>query len=135
MLKMLRNRKGFSLVELIVVIVILGILVAIAVPSLVGYIKKANVAADMAAASGLSNAAMAYVTEHYNDIDHTKSTPVDITITELADAYTADTWPKAKAVTGAMTVTYTPTTKVVAVSAGGKQILPSKTGQDPYPAP
>ncbi|MDR3135905.1 MAG: prepilin-type N-terminal cleavage/methylation domain-containing protein, partial [Coriobacteriales bacterium] len=34
--------KGFTLVELIVVIVILGILLAIAIPALTGYIGKAG---------------------------------------------------------------------------------------------
>ena len=41
------NRKsGFTLVELIVVIAILGILAGIAIPVYSGYIKKANQAAD-----------------------------------------------------------------------------------------
>ena len=35
-----KNRKGFSLVELIVVLVIMAILAAALVPSLMGYIKK-----------------------------------------------------------------------------------------------
>jgi prepilin-type N-terminal cleavage/methylation domain-containing protein len=36
------NTTGFTLVELIVVIVILGILLAIAIPALTGYIQKAQ---------------------------------------------------------------------------------------------
>jgi type IV pilus assembly protein PilA len=37
-----KNRKGFTLVEVIVVLVILAILAAIAIPALTGYIDKAN---------------------------------------------------------------------------------------------
>jgi prepilin-type N-terminal cleavage/methylation domain-containing protein len=37
-----QGRDGFILVELIVVIVILGILLAIAIPALTGYIRKAE---------------------------------------------------------------------------------------------
>lgn len=36
------NKKGFTLVELVVILVILAILMAILVPSLVGYIRKAK---------------------------------------------------------------------------------------------
>ncbi len=40
------NIKGFTLMEIIIVIVILGILATIAVPRMVGYIKNANIAVD-----------------------------------------------------------------------------------------
>lgn len=42
MFKKLKNKKGFTLVELIVVLVILAILAALLVPALTGYIDKAN---------------------------------------------------------------------------------------------
>ncbi|MDR1027868.1 MAG: prepilin-type N-terminal cleavage/methylation domain-containing protein, partial [Clostridiales Family XIII bacterium] len=40
--KQLKKKKGFTLVEVIVVLVILAILAAIAIPSLTGYIGRAN---------------------------------------------------------------------------------------------
>jgi prepilin-type N-terminal cleavage/methylation domain-containing protein len=40
--KILKNKKGFTLVEVIVVLVILAILSAIAIPALMGYIDKAS---------------------------------------------------------------------------------------------
>lgn len=36
------NKKGFTLVELVVVIAIIGVLAAILVPSMMGYVKKAR---------------------------------------------------------------------------------------------
>ena len=39
-MKKKKNRKGFSLVELIVVLVIMAILAAALVPSLIGYIRQ-----------------------------------------------------------------------------------------------
>lgn len=41
-MKKILKKKGFTLIELIVVITILGILVAIAVPSILNYITQAN---------------------------------------------------------------------------------------------
>lgn len=38
----LRNRKGFTLIEIIVVIVILAVLMAVAVPSVMSYLNEGN---------------------------------------------------------------------------------------------
>ena len=46
-MKKFGSKSGFTLIELIVVIAILGILAGIAVPAYSGYIKKANEAADL----------------------------------------------------------------------------------------
>uniref|UniRef100_UPI003FEDD086 prepilin-type N-terminal cleavage/methylation domain-containing protein n=1 Tax=Gemmiger formicilis TaxID=745368 RepID=UPI003FEDD086 len=41
-IRKMKNKKGFTLVELIVVLVILAILAALLIPALTGYIDKAN---------------------------------------------------------------------------------------------
>ena len=45
---MLKNQKGFTLMELMMVIVIIGVLAAIGVPAYTGYVNKARDAACLA---------------------------------------------------------------------------------------
>ena len=48
---MTKNRKhGFTLIELIVVIAIIGVLAAILIPSIIGYVKKSKRTADVSTA-------------------------------------------------------------------------------------
>jgi type IV pilus assembly protein PilA len=63
------SKKGFTLVEVIVVLVILAILMAIAVPALTGYIGKARDGAAKGEAKTALTAAQTYVTEKgYRDV-------------------------------------------------------------------
>lgn len=71
------SNKGFSLVELIIVIAIMAILVGVMAPQLIKYIEKSKVAADT---QYLDTLHTAFLTA-YSDVDViTDSTPVNKTI-------------------------------------------------------
>ena len=81
------TKKGFTLIELIVVIAIIGVLAAILVPSMLGYVKKSKIQGANSTASTLAKAANSAVT----DLDEE-----DIVITDgncLGTNCTVDTAP------------------------------------------
>ena len=59
-MKKRNNQKGFTLVELIVVVAIIAILAAIAVPNFMGLIEKAEVGKDIANATTIAGAVNVY---------------------------------------------------------------------------
>lgn len=65
MLKKLKDKKGFTLVELIVVLVILAILAALLIPALTGYIDKANREKVIAECRSVVMAAQTTASEYY----------------------------------------------------------------------
>ena len=67
MFKKLKDKKGFTLVELIVVLVILAILAALLIPALTGYIDKANKEKVVAETRMVVMAAQVEGTDYYKN--------------------------------------------------------------------
>jgi type IV pilus assembly protein PilA len=80
------NNKGFSLVELIIVIAIMAILIGVLAPQYIKYVEKSRVSADEDCADQLKNAAMTATTdEEYiysmNAGDKIELTETNVTVT------------------------------------------------------
>lgn len=75
----MRNKKGFTLIELIVVLAILAIVAAIAVPTAFGSIEKAQIAADKASIDSMNSAIRTQAA--LNKLDSTSKTTVEQALT------------------------------------------------------
>lgn len=75
------DNKGFTLVELIVVIAILGVLMAVLVPQYIQYVEKSRVATDEAAIAEVAHAAEIASAEE-NVYDEIKNGNTTITVAD-----------------------------------------------------
>lgn len=87
-----KNNKGFSLVELIVVIAIMAVLVGVLAPQLIKYVEKSREATDIQTCDNIATALKTYYADEEVAASPTATTTVTVTLgkTELGtDADTA----------------------------------------------
>ena len=87
-IKSLKDKRGFTLVELIVVLVVLAVLAALLVPSLTGYIDKAKQQSIIAEARGVWTAAQASASECYGLYANTNNMSDSMKFTVTIDGTT-----------------------------------------------
>ena len=65
-----KNKKGFTLAELIMVIAILGVLGALLIPTMMSYVKKARIKAAIADARTVMTSIESSLVDHLVNTDH-----------------------------------------------------------------
>lgn len=78
------KKKGFTLVELLAVIILLGLLTFVVIPSVIGFIKEAKEKSYQQQLSNLKESAIRYVSDHTDIIDEIeKNGKYNISVNDL----------------------------------------------------
>ena len=93
--KIKKNNKGFTLVELIVVVAILAIITVVVAPQYLEYVEKSRIGTDENALGEIAHVAeIAFVEKQASDTPLTseqgKPATTDLTVTIASGAYTGD---------------------------------------------
>ena len=104
-----RDERGFTLIELIMVLVILGILLALALPSYLGTRRKAYIAEADQRLQEWATATWLYYTEHlsFSVINVPATTNWSFSVTCGTGSCTATATGRGPALTATQTITYT----------------------------
>ncbi|MFL0164265.1 prepilin-type N-terminal cleavage/methylation domain-containing protein [Candidatus Clostridium helianthi] len=122
-----KKKKGFTLVELIIVIAIIAVLAAIAIPKFGSITRNANLKADIATAKNIHGIAAELIAENPSiaaaDLTSAVAKKVD------GAASNATALPNSKLNNTAFAVTYTSADGNIVVTAGsGNEVYPKQTG-------
>lgn len=133
------NNKGFSLVELIIVIAIMAVLMGVLAPQYLKYVKQSKVSTDITNAESIANAVNIAISDSVNaDADKVAfssgaALSGGAAVVNYSDGTVKVTAPTPKVVTSdTWIVTYDNNKGVTKITLGGAQIWPTATDYEAY---